>query len=176
MVPSQQEPVTALRGARVEADARSVGRALAGASLVALVVLVIALVLFGVDKNARISSLRGQGVPVQVKVSGCLGLMGGSGSNLAGYACRGTFVLGGRRYDEAIPGDKLYPPGATVRAIAVPSDPGLLTTAGQLATERPSIGVFVLPAALSVVLALVVAGLVLRSRHTGGSRAPSPQL
>ncbi len=43
------------------------------------------------------------GIPVEAKVVACLGLLGGSGSNAAGYACHATYVVGGHRYDEIRP-------------------------------------------------------------------------
>jgi hypothetical protein len=154
-----------LRGAGVEADGRRVGRVVVVVCLVALAVLVIVLVLAGVQKNAEITRLRQSGVGVQATVAGCLGLMGGSGSNLVGYDCRGSFTLDGHRYNEALPGNSLHPPGATVRIITVPSDPALVATVSAVATERPSPSVFVLPAILLVILGLLVAALVLKRRR-----------
>ena len=101
----------ALRGASVEVDARRVGHAVVGICLTALAATVIVLFVAGIQKNAQITRLRRQGVAVEVTVSGCLGLMGGSGSNLAGYECKGTFSLDGHRYSDAIPGSAFYSPG-----------------------------------------------------------------
>ena len=92
-----------------------------------------------------------------VTVTGCLGELGGSGSNAAGYICRGTFVLDGHRDNEIIPGDNLRPPGTKVRAVTVPGDPALLTTAAAAAHDRPTWHVYVLPGVLAVVL-LVLSG------------------
>jgi hypothetical protein len=154
-----------LRGAGVEADGRRVGRVVVGVFLVALAVLVIVLFVAGVQKNAEISRLRQSGIAVRASVSGCLGLMGGSGSNLVGYDCRGTFTLDGHRYTEALPGNSLHSPGATVRIITVPNDPALVATVGAVATQRPSPSVFVLPATLLVILGLLVAALVVKRRR-----------
>jgi hypothetical protein len=165
--------VGTLRGAGVEVDARRVGRVVVIASLVALAVLVVVLFAAGADKNAQITRLRQHGVRVEVTVSGCLGLLGGSGSNAAGYACNGTFTLDGHRYSDAIPGNTLYRPGTTVRAVTDPSDPGLLSTAAVVANEHPSSTVFILPACLLLVLALLVGAVLRRWRRT--SRAPPPR-
>jgi hypothetical protein len=140
---------------------------------VALAVLVVVLYVAGFQKNAQITRLRRHGVPVEVTVSGCLGLMGGSGSNLAGYDCRGTFTIDGHRYNEAIPGNTFHRPGATLRAVTVPDDPALLSTVRALATEHPSQSVFILPTILLVVLAFGVGALDLRRRHV---RAASPHV
>jgi len=156
------EPITTLRGAGVEIDARRVGRVAAGVCLAALAVSVIALFVAGVHKNAQITGLRTHGLPVQVTVTGCMGLLGGSGSNAAGYTCRGTYTMGGVRYDEVIPGDTLRPPGTTLRGVTVPGDPSLLSTARIVDAEHASWSVFVLPAILLTLLVLVAGTLLLR--------------
>ena len=89
------EPVTTLRGASVNVDIRRVTHLVVGACLMALAAAVIILFVAGVQKNAQITRLHKQGVAVKVTVSGCIGLMGGSGSNIAGYDCTGAFTLAG---------------------------------------------------------------------------------
>jgi hypothetical protein len=158
-------PVMTLRGAGVDVNGRRVGRVVATVCLLALAVLVVVLFLAGVRKNEQITQLRQHGVAVEVTISGCLGLMGGSGSNLVGYACRGTFTLDGRRYNEAIPGNTLHPPGTTLQDLTVPGDPALLATARAVATEHPSRKVFILPTILLLSLALGVGALVLKRLH-----------
>ncbi|MGO8875946.1 MAG: hypothetical protein ACLQNG_09300 [Acidimicrobiales bacterium] len=163
-------PVTTLRGAGVEVDGRRAGRVAAGACLVTLAVVVLVLFIAGARKNDQITRLRENGVAVKVTVSGCRGLMGGSGSNLAGYACMGTFTIGGHRYDEALPGDTFHAPGATLRAVTVPGDPALVSTVAAVATARATWTVFVLPTVLLAVLGLLVAGLLVRRRRSAGGR------
>jgi hypothetical protein len=100
--------------------------------------------------------------------SGCRGLLGGSGSNAAGYACRGSFTLDGRRYNENIPGNTLRPPGTVIRGVSVPGDPALVTTAQILAAEQASWGVYIAPTVLLIVLvglALLVGAVVRRGRR-----------
>jgi hypothetical protein len=146
-------------------DVRRLGRVFLGIGVLGLAVLVVVLTVAGVQKNDQITRLRQHGVSVEVTVSGCLGLLGGSGSNVAGYACKGTFTLDGRLYREAIPGNTLRPPGSTLHAVTVRDDPGLLDTAGAVAREHASWRVFILPAVLALVLALVVAAVVLSRRR-----------
>jgi hypothetical protein len=165
-----------LRGARVEVDARRAGRVVVALCLVGLAVLVVALFVAGADKNAQIAQLRKHGVAVTVTVTGCLGLLGGSGSNAAGYACRGTFTLDGHRYNESIPGNALRPPGTKVRAVAVPGDPPLLDTHHTVDSEHTSSGVFVVPAILLVVLVMVVGVLVLRGRRARRAGPNEPRV
>lgn len=157
--------VGALRGATVEADGRLVARialvVCAGVLLVTVTVLTVA----GFAKNARITALRTHGVVVEVHATGCTGLMGGSGSNLAGYRCAGWFALGGHRYDDTIPDDALHRPGAIVRAVTVPGDPALLATVAQVATARPSPRVFLVPGVLAVIVLVGGAASMARRRR-----------
>lgn len=168
--------IAPLRGAGVRVDPRVAGRVGAVMCLAALLALAGALLAAGIDKNSEIDALRGRGVPVEIRVDSCVGLMGGSGSNAAGYACRGSFRFRGATYDVAIPGDVLYPVGADVRAVTVPSDPALVTTAALLRGERASWRVFIAPAAilLAVGLALGVVGWRRRSARAALHRAGAP--
>jgi len=155
------EPVMTLRGAGVEVNVRAVGRALFAACLATLAVLVAVLFVAAAHKNDQINRLHRDGVRVEITVTGCLGQLGGSGSNAAGYSCRGSFDLDGRRYVEGIPGNTLYPPGTTLRAVTVPSDPALVATVRAVEGEHASWKVFILPGTLLLVLVLLVTALVL---------------
>jgi hypothetical protein len=159
------DPVGTLRGAGVAVDVRRAGRVVAGILVVGLAVLVVVLFVAGARKNAQIGELRDHGVPVDMTVSGCIGLLGGSGSNGAGYSCHGTFTLGGHRYDDPIPGNTPHSPGDKVAGISVASDPALFTTPKTLRSQHASSGVYLVPAILTAVLALLVAGLVVLGRR-----------
>lgn len=156
--------IMTLRGAGVVTDVRRVGRIAVGLCLVGLAALTVVLFASGFDKNAQIARLHHDGVPVLVTSTGCTGLLGGSGSNPVGYACRGTFTVAGHRYDEPLPGNTLYPPGSTLRAVTVPDEPALVTPVRLAATEHTSATVFVLPTVLVVLLAALV-GLALGHRR-----------
>ena len=158
------QPLTTLRGASVEVDPRRVGRVVIGLCVVVLSVLVVVLFVAGFQRNARINRLREHGVATTITVSGCSGLLGGSGSNAAGYACRGTYSVGGHRYSEVLPGDSFHRSGSTVQGVTVPNDPGLVSTASVLAGEHTSWKVFILPSALLIVLALLVSVVVVKRR------------
>jgi hypothetical protein len=164
------EPVMTLRGAGVQADVRRVGRVAIGLSLVTLAAVAIVLLVAGFQKNAEITSLRANGVPVDVTVSKCLGLMGGSGSNLVGYDCSGTYTVDGHSYTEDIPGNTMHAPGTTLRGLTVPGDPTLFSTPAAVAAEHPSWRVFLVPTVLLVTLLVLVGALVLRRRHLGAAR------
>lgn len=160
------EPVATLRGATVQVDVRKAARVALGLVLVTLAVLIVVFVVAGIDKNRQIDQLRQDGVPVTFTVSNCQGLLGGSGSNGAGYACRGTYQLSGRTYDEPLPGTALFAPGAVVRALAVPGEPGLVSPVSIVDNEHASWNVFILPGALFVLLLLVPVVIVRRRRGT----------
>ena len=164
-----------LRGASVSVDGRRVGQVAIGIVLVTLLVLTIVFTLVGFHTNQQNDRLHHDGVPVTFTVTGCMGLLGGSGSNAAGYSCRGTYTLDGKTYAEQLPGDSFHRPGSTVASIAVPGDPALVSPAAMVATQHSSAGVFVLPIILFVVLLVLVALLlVLRRRRQGSASADTP--
>jgi hypothetical protein len=164
-----------LRGAGVSVDARRVGQVAIGIVLVTLAVLAVVFTIVGIHTNQQDDRLHHDGVPVAFTVEGCLGLLGGSGSNAAGYSCHGSYTLEGRKYSAQLPGDSFHRPGSTVASIAVPGDPALVSPASIVATEHSSAGAFVLPAILTAILLLLVALLLLlRSRRRGGGPADTP--
>ena len=158
----------------MQIDGRRVAGVLVGIVLVTLAVLVVVFTIVGVHQNQQDDRLHNDGVPVTFKVSGCLGLLGGSGSNAAGYSCRGSYTLDGHRYDERLPGNDFHRPGSTVPAIAVPGDPSFVSPTTMAETEHSSAGVYVVPAILLVVLLLLVGLLiVLRRRQQRNDAEPS---
>jgi len=166
---ASEGPVSTLRGAGARVDVHTVAKVALGLVVATLAVLVIVFVIVGVDKNRQINELRGQGVPVTFTVTSCQGLLGGSGSNGAGYACRGTYHLKGHTYEEPLPGTAFFTPGATVHAIAVPNDPGLVSPVAIVQSEHASWKVYVLPVVLFAVLVLIVGAVVLRRQSRPGS-------
>ena len=169
---TQGEPLSTLRasGSGPGVDTRAVARVAVGLLLIGLTVVVVILFVAGVQKNSQITRLHRQGVVVTITSSGCQGLLGGSGSNPAGYACRGSFTLAGRRYNENIPGNSLHPPGELIRGVSVPGDPALVTTARILAGEQASWRVYIVPTVLLIVLVglgLLVGSAVRKGRRVG---------
>ncbi len=161
----REDSVANLRGPAVEVDVGRAARVAVGLALVALAVVAGVLLVAGYQKNSQIQSLRAHGVPVELTVTRCLGLMGGSGSNQAGFDCSGTYTVGGRQYTEDIPGNTLHAPGTTVRGLIVPGDPALFSTPATVDAEHASWTVYLVPAVLLVVLAGLVALVVVRTRH-----------
>jgi uncharacterized SAM-binding protein YcdF (DUF218 family) len=169
------QPVTTLRGATVDVDLRLVARVVVGVSLVTLVVLAVILLVAGLHTNSQINRLRQDGVPVSVKVTNCAGLLGGTGSQNAGYVCTGTYLVNGTRYVQNIPGTAvLYPTGSTIQGVVVPSDPKLLSTKAQVDAQHASARVLLVPAILILVAVAWGAGLLVlrRRRRAGGAGTP----
>jgi hypothetical protein len=163
--PEGADRVAALRGAGVSADTARVGRVAVVLGLTAVLVVAAVLLVAGVRKNAQIDSLQAHPVPVDLVVTHCLGLMGGSGSNAAGYECTGTYTFDGTHYTEGVPGLVFHPSGTTVRGIVSASDPGLFSTAQTVAGERASPAKVVLPAVVLAVTVACGAWLLVRVRR-----------
>ena len=66
-------------------DGRRVGQVALGIVLATLAILAIVFTVVGVHTNQQDDRLHNDGVPVTFTVTGCMGLLGGSGSNAAGY-------------------------------------------------------------------------------------------
>jgi hypothetical protein len=167
--------VGTLRGAGVSVDTGRLVTVLVVLGLLGLAALIVILFLAGASKNSQIDRLRQHGIPVDVRVLSCQGLLGGTGSNSAGYACRGSFTLEGHRYEVNIPGNVLHAQGSIVRAVTVRDDPQLLDTARALATEHSSGRVFILPAVLLLVELLALLAFVLIRPRRRASRASTSQ-
>jgi hypothetical protein len=167
VVQDDASPVTTLRGAGVEVDGRRIGRLLLGVITVAILAAALVTAFAGYEKNGQVEALRSHGVGVEMTVTHCLGLMGGSGSNLVGYDCDGTYTVAGHHYQASIPGTADHAPGSSVRGVVDRDDPALFSTPNALRAERASPRVFILPGVLFVG-AVLVAGFALLQRRRDG--------
>jgi len=167
VVQDDASPVTMLRGAGVEVDGRRIGRLLLGVLTVAILAAALVTAVAGYEKNGQVEALRSHGVGVEMTVTHCLGLMGGSGSNLVGYDCDGTYTVAGHHYQASIPGTADHAPGSSVRGVVDRDDPALFSTPNALRAERASPRVFILPGVLFVG-AVLVAGFALLQRRRDG--------
>jgi hypothetical protein len=170
---SSSEPLSTLRGAGVNYNPRKVAQVAIGLCVAALAVCVVVFTVAGIHQNNQINTLRHDGVPVTVTVTNCLGLMGGSGSNAAGYSCTASFTVRGAHYSETLPGTDFHDRGATVAATVVPNDPALVSPDAILRTQHASFGVFWLPLILLAILVLFVA-LIVAVRRRRQSATPTP--
>lgn len=162
---TDHRPVGTLRGAGVQVDTARAGRVAVGLLLVALVAVGALLLVAGYRKNMQIDALRSQGVPVQVTVHHCLGLMGGTGSSPAGYECTGTYTYRGTRYLRGVPGSTFHPDGTVIAGIVARGDPGLLSTPTAVASSHTSTTLYLVSAALLGSAAAIGAWLVMRRRR-----------
>jgi membrane protein implicated in regulation of membrane protease activity len=158
---SEPRDVTSLRGA----EAQRLGRRfwlVAGILILAvLAVSIIVSFISAANDNARIDRLKSHGVSVVVTVTTCVGNVGGSGSNAAGYTCRGEYRVDGVTYHEII-GAKttLSSAGSKVQGVADPARPSTVELASAVATSSVSSSVYVVPTLLLLLfVALSVASL-----------------
>jgi hypothetical protein len=158
--------VGTLRGATVQFDSRRLVQIVLGVVLCTLAVLAVVFTIAGFHSNDQIDRLHSQGQRVTVTVTSCLGLLGGSGSNAAGYSCRGAYTLSGHSHVEPLPGSTFYRPGTRIPALAVPDDPALVSPLTVVNAQHSSASVFILPAVLAGVLVAILALIVWRLRLT----------
>jgi len=162
-------------------DARSInGRIwfVTGALLLALFALTIVVTFISAtNDNARIERLKDHGVAVAVTVTGCVGNVGGSGSNGAGYTCRGSYRLYGIRYREII-GSKTSSSsaGTKVRAVADPARPSTIELASYVQASSSSDSVYFVPSLLALFLVILTFVFLRRWRasQARATRASSP--
>jgi hypothetical protein len=167
--------VGTLRGATVSFNPRRLVQVAVGVVMATLAITAIVLTVAGFHSNDQINRLQTQGRPVTVTVTGCLGLLGGSGSNAAGYSCRGVYQFDGHVYREPLPGSTFYRPGAKVPSVAVPGDPALVASVALVNSQQASNGVFVAPIVLGGVL-LALAGVLLLRNRPGRRTTTTPRV
>jgi hypothetical protein len=166
--------VASLRGA----EAASLGRHFwVRAATIGLAFFAVAIALSfasTLNDHSRIDRMKAHGVPVSVAISNCVGNMGGSGSNVAGYVCRGTYTVDGKKYNEIISSMTTFAtPGSRVSAIADPSQHGYVALASAIQHSSSSSAAFVVLIILTVILMLLAALLFrLARRQSPGENAP----
>jgi hypothetical protein len=139
-------------GGGIEIELSRLVRVAIGLCVLLLVGIVVDLTISAANYNSRQTKLRQQGVPVELTVTGCLGNGSGSGQTVQGYICRGTYTVGGHRYNEVIGGTTVvHPVGQRLQGVAVPSHPSLVSTADGVAAKRSSWTPYITPAILGVV-------------------------
>jgi hypothetical protein len=149
--------VGTLRGAGVQVDAVRIKYVAAVLGLAAVMVVAGVLLVAGIRKNSQIDTLKAHGVPVELTVSYCRALTGGTGSSPAGFECSGTYTYQGHRYFAGVPGSTQLTAGSTVHGIVASNDPALFSTPQTVAKEYVSLSRVVIPA---IVLALASCALV----------------
>jgi hypothetical protein len=155
-----------IRGGAGVVDTRWLFRILLGLAIVVVAALVAVLTIQAADKNSRTESLRHRGVPVDVTVTKCLGILSGTGITVTSFQCNGSYVLAGRSYNGLIDGSTTnHAAGDVVKAIADPKHPTSISTASSLATADSSWRTFIGSGLLFVLLVLLVAGALWWARR-----------
>ena len=155
-----------LRGPEVSFNKQRVVAAVVILSLVSLALLAVVLTVGVIRNDAQQTRLRHGGIPVTVTVVGCLGQLGGSGTNAAGYTCTGSYSVDGARYEVPIGGvTTFYPEGHTLDGVVDPNEHSTVYTASSVSTMHASWTEWIAPVLLFVAFLVVVALVLVRSRR-----------
>jgi len=149
-----------------EVDARRVLRGVAALCVAVLVVLVVVTTVGAAHQNSTQSELQRDGIPVKITVTSCAGVSSGIGQSLVYYSCQGSYVVDGHRYNEEIGGNRAdHAVGQTLAAVAVRSDPSVVSTASAVAKKFSRWTPYITPVVLAVVTVAFVALLGWLSRR-----------
>jgi len=160
-----------IRGGGGVIDTRRLFRVVVGSAIVALAVLVTVLAVEAVHKNSRIDGLQRRGVPVDVTVTSCFGILSGTGITVTTFQCSGAFDLAGHSYHAVIAGSDInHQAGDVVQAVADPKHPTSISLASSLVNAHASWRPFIAPTVLFVVLVLLIAGALWWSRRNSAQR------
>lgn len=149
-----------IRGAgAARIDSRRVGRVLAVLAVAGLAATAVLLTVLTASHNSTASRLRRDGVPVVATVSRCTGISSGIGMAVEYYACEGSYVLDGSRYEATIRGSRAsLPVGTPVAAVVLAGRPSSLTLAKSVPAST-STGAYVAPIVLGALSVGGAAGL-----------------
>jgi hypothetical protein len=154
-------------GAGLSVDAAKLLRLMAWLLVAALVAMAADLSVSAASQNSRLRLLQTKGVEVQARVTSCTGYGSGVGMSVVYYRCSVTYSLDGRQYSEVLGGSRQdLPVGATVEAVAVPSQPTLVASRSSVRTSMTSFAPYVTPLVLGIVAAVMVMGLVASARRS----------
>jgi hypothetical protein len=160
-----------IRGGGGVIDTRRLFRIVVGSAIVVLAVLVVVLTVDAVHQNSRIDGLKRRGVPVDVTVTSCFGVLSGTGITVASFQCSGSFDLAGRSYHAVIAGSNVnHAVGDVVKAIADPKHPTSISTPSSLVNAHTSGRPFIAPGILFLVLLVLVVGALWWSRRNSAQR------
>lgn len=149
-----------LRGGGAGSNRPQMVRVFVASCAVALAALVVVLFVQARADNARADRLHDHGVPVVATVTGCIGVLSGTGVTEAFFQCRAAFSIGGAHHTEIIRGSTVdRPTGSTVQAVVDPRDPSSLSTAAAAAGRAHASSYIAAAISLGVLVAYV--GVVL---------------
>lgn len=149
-VNSEPRDVVSLRGPEVSNIGRRFWITVAAIMLALLATIVTVSFVSAVNDNSRVERLKTHGVSAIATVTDCVGNIGGSGSNAAGFTCHGTYRLDGVQYQEVIGSKTTFStPGSRVMVVADPTRPSTIEIASAVATSSSSSTVYVVPTLLA---------------------------
>jgi hypothetical protein len=162
-----------IRGGGGVVDTRRLFRVVVGSAIVALAVLVVVLTIEAAHKNSRIDSLQHRGVPIDVTVTSCFGILSGTGITVTTFQCKGSFALDAHNYNTVIAGSTInHQAGDVVKAVADPKHPTSVSLASSLVNAKSSWRAFIGPGVLFLLLVLLIAGALWWSRRNSAQRPP----
>ena len=166
--------VASLRGATANGVGRRTKLAFASLGLAVLLVVLVVSFLSVANDHARTERLKEHGVGVGVTVTNCTGNIGGSGSNGAGFTCRGTYALGGERFHERIGAKTTFSaPGTVLRGVVDPSHHGTVVLASAVKASSTSSWAYATLAILSLIYLSLVVAFVRAVRRVDAPRVAS---
>jgi hypothetical protein len=170
---TDEAPGGYIRGGGGVVDPRRLFRVVVGLAIAVVAVLVVVLAIQAVHKNSRIDGLQRRGVPVDVTVTNCLGILSGTGITVTSFQCSGSFTLAGRSYNALIAGSSAnHQAGDVVKAVADPKHPTSVSLASSLVNAHSSWRAFIGAGVLFVLLLLLIAGVWWWSQRNSAQRSP----
>ncbi|HEY3926249.1 MAG TPA: hypothetical protein VGL75_16935 [Acidothermaceae bacterium] len=168
---TDEAPGGYIRGGGGVVDPRRLFRVVIGLAIAVLAVLVVVLAIQAANKNSRIDGLQRRGVPVDVTVTSCLGILSGTGITVTSFQCSGSFNLAGHTYNALIAGSNAnHQAGDVVKAVADPKHPTSVSLPSSLENQHSSWRAFIGAGVLFVVLLLLIAGVWWWSRRNSAQR------
>lgn len=170
------DTISSLRGAAPGTIGRTFWLLAATVGLAVFAVVLVVNFLSVASDNSRIDRMKSHGISVNVTVTGCIGNIGGSGSNVSGYTCRGDYSLGGITYHEVIGSlSTLAASGTTVQGTVDPTRHSTVELSSAVKSSKVSSSGYVAPGLLSIVLVGLALALVrvtrTNRRSTSNSKA-----
>jgi MYXO-CTERM domain-containing protein len=163
--PSEPRDVASLRGAQAQPIGRQFWLVMGTLVIAVLAVIVIVSFISAANDNARIDRLKSHGVSVVVTVTNCVGNIGGSGSNAAGYTCHGEYRVKGVMFHEVIGSKTTFSTtGTAVRGVADPAHPSTVELTSAVASSSASPSAYVVPSLLALLL-VALTMILLRRRQ-----------
>ncbi len=156
---ARREPhVVALRGPTPADIGRNHWLLAAVLGLVVLAASIVVSFTSAVNANSTIVRMQTHGIPVTVTVGDCIGNIGGSGSNSAGFTCHGSYRVAGVAFHEIIGSMSTFAKAGTIeRGIADPNRHNTVELASAVRDTSPSATAYI----PSVVLAVLLGALTL---------------